>query len=43
MASLNYDGGEEREHFIGSVYIEDAHKNDSWQNADFFGVLTLVE
>jgi hypothetical protein len=46
-AYCDNDGGDFRESFIGSVFIdgdlESEEKNTAWQNADVFAVMELVE
>lgn len=41
IAYCDNDGGNDRQNFIGSVYISGTDKNVCWQNADHFGELKL--
>ena len=41
LAYCDNDGSEERENFIGSVFVPGEDKNQGWINADVFGTLIL--
>lgn len=41
MAYCDNDNSEERENFIGSVFVPGEDKNQGWINADIFGTLVL--
>jgi len=43
VAYCDNDGSEERENFIGSVFILGTDKNQAWIDADILGTLILVE
>ncbi|WP_340063721.1 sugar-binding protein [Ascidiimonas aurantiaca] len=43
LAYCDNDRSEERENFIGSVYIPGEDKNQGWVNAHVFGTLNLIE
>jgi hypothetical protein len=43
LAYCDNDGSEERENFIGSVFVPGEDKNQGWINADIFGTLILME
>ncbi|GAB5517751.1 MAG: hypothetical protein RhofKO_00020 [Rhodothermales bacterium] len=42
IAYCDNDGGDDREHFIGSVFIPGADKNVAWRDASVFGRLQLM-
>jgi len=43
VAYCDNDGSQERENFIGSVFILGTDKNQAWIDADILGTLSLVE
>ena len=43
LAYCDNDGGNDRESFIGSIFIPGLDKNVAWMNADVFGTLELIE
>jgi hypothetical protein len=43
IAYCDNDATTSRENFIGSVYITEAHANDSYINSDYFGTMLLVD
>lgn len=43
LAYCDNDASEERENFIGSVFVSGADKNKGWTDADIFGTLVLNE
>ena len=43
LAYCDNDGSEERENFIGSVFVPGEDKNQGWIDADIFGTLVLKE
>lgn len=43
LAYCDNDGGNDRESFIGSIFIQGTNKNVAWEDADVFGTLELIE
>ena len=43
LAYCDNDGSEERENFIGSVFVPGEDKNQGYKNADIFETIILTE